>query len=177
MESTYLPAMIELAARHLDAPAKRVTITRLTGDASTRVYLRAAAEARTLIISLYSEPFNEAERATDQLKRMEEANPSARLSYHSHALAHLEATRLFLDAGLPVPRILATDGANALMLFEDVGDMRLQDWMVNRAPAEIRDAYLRATGLIVEIQSATGLTLESGSICAQMAFDEAKLRW
>jgi aminoglycoside/choline kinase family phosphotransferase len=177
MESTYPPAMIELAARHLDAPAERVTITRLTGDASTRVYLRAAAEGRTLIISLYSEPFDEAERAADQLKRMEEANPSARLSYHSHALAHLEATRLFLNADLPVPRILATDGANALMLFEDVGDMRLQDWMVNREVAEIRDAYLRATELIVEIQSATRLALESGSICAQMAFDEAKLRW
>ena len=169
--------MTELAARHLDAPAGRVTITRLTGDASTRVYLRAAAGGRTLIISLYSEPFNEAERADDQLKRMEEANPSARLSYHSHALAHLEATQLFLDAGLPVPRILATSGADALMLFEDVGDMRLQDWMMNRQPAEIRGAYLRATELIVEIQEATGLALESGSICAQMAFDEAKLRW
>ncbi|HKP13867.1 MAG TPA: phosphotransferase, partial [Blastocatellia bacterium] len=177
METTYPPAMLELAARHLDAPAERVTITRLTGDASTRVYLRAAAEGRTLIVSLYGEPFDEAERAADQLKRLEAANPSARLSYHSHALAHLEATRLFLDAGLPVPRILATSGADGLMLFEDVGDMRLQDWMTNRSAAEIRDAYLRATELIVEIQEATALALESDSICSHMAFDEAKLRW
>lgn len=169
--------MLELAAQHLGVPAERVAITRLTGDVSTRVYLRAAAEGRTLIISLYGEPFDEAERATDHLKRLEAENPSARLSYHSHALAHLEATRLFLDAGLPVPRILATSGADGLMLFEDVGDMRLQDWMVNRQPAEIRNAYLRATELIVEIQEATQLALGSDSICSHMAFDDAKLRW
>jgi len=169
--------MLELAARHLDAAADQVTITRLTGDASTRVYLRAAAAGRTLIICLYGEPFDESERAVDRLAKMEAVNPSARLSYHSNALAHIEATRLFIDAGLPVPRILATAGSDALMLFEDVGDMRLQDWIANRPPAEVRAAYLRAIELIVDIQSATKLALEADSICSHMAFDEAKLRW
>jgi aminoglycoside/choline kinase family phosphotransferase len=169
--------MLELASRCLDAPVDHVAIARLTGDVSTRVYLRAAAEGRTLIISLYSEPFDESEGAAHRLAQMETVNPSARLTYHSNALAHIEATRLFLDAGLPVPRILATSGADALMLFEDVGDMRLQDWLANRSPAEIRDAYLRATELIIEIQDATKLALEAGSICSHMAFDEAKLRW
>ena len=169
--------MLELAARYLDAPAERITIARLTGDASTRVYLRAAAEGRTLIICRYSEPFDESESAAQHLAQMEGANPSARLTYHSNALAHIEATQLFLNAGLPVPRILATAGADALMLFEDVGDVRLQDWLVNRPPAEARAAYLRATELVVEIQDATKLALEAGSICSHMAFDEAKLRW
>ncbi|HEY9231092.1 MAG TPA: phosphotransferase, partial [Blastocatellia bacterium] len=99
------------------------------------------------------------------------------LTYHSNALAHIEATRLFIEAGLPVPRILATSGADGLMLFEDVGDMRLQDWMTNRPAAEVRDAYRQATDLIVDIQSATKLALEADSICSHMAFDEAKLRW
>ena len=99
--------MLELAARYLHAPADHVAITRLTGDASTRVYLRAAVAGRTLIICLYSEPFDESEPAVHRLAQMETLNPSARLSYHSNALAHIEATRLFLDAGLPVPRILA----------------------------------------------------------------------
>jgi N-acetylmuramate 1-kinase len=177
METGYSPVMLELAARHLDAAADQVTITRLTGDASTRVYLRAAAAGRTLIICLYGEPFDESERAIDRLAKMEVVNPAARLSYHSNALAHIEATRLFIDAGLPVPRILATAGSDALMLFEDVGDMRLQDWIANRPPAEVRAAYLRAIELIVDIQSATKLALEADSICAHMAFDEAKLRW
>jgi len=169
--------MLELAARYLDAPADQVTITRLTGDVSSRVYLRAAAEGPTLIISLYSAPFDESESATHHLAQLEAVNPSARLTYHSNALAHIEATRLFVDAGLPVPHILATSGADALMLFEDVGDMRLQDWLATRVTAEIRAAYLRATELIVEIQDATKLALEADSICSHMAFDEAKLRW
>lgn len=169
--------MLELAARHLGAPADRVTITRLTGDVSSRVYLRAAAAGRTLIISLYGEPFDESQPAVEQLAQLEALNPSARLSYHSQALAHLEATRLFQEAGLPVPRILATSGADALMLFEDVGDLRLQDWLANRPQAEVRAAYHRATELIVDMQDATGLALEAGSICSHMAFDEAKLRW
>ncbi|HKQ06706.1 MAG TPA: phosphotransferase [Blastocatellia bacterium] len=177
MESTYPPAMLELAARHLDAAADQVRITPLTGDASTRVYLRAAAAGRTLVVCLYGEPFDESERAVDRLARMEAVNPSARLTYHSNALAHIEATRLFIEAGLPVPRILATSGADGLMLFEDVGDMRLQDWMTNRPAAEVRDAYRRAADLIVDIQSATKLALEADSICSHMAFDEAKLRW
>src|SRR5947208_16966790 len=117
METTYPPAMFELAARYLDTPADHVAITRLTGDASTRVYLRAAAAGRTLILSLYSEPFDESERAAHRLAQMEIVNPSARLTYHSNALAHIEATRLFLDAGLPVPGILATSGPDGLILF------------------------------------------------------------
>lgn len=169
--------MLELAARYLDAPVDQVTITRLTGDVSTRVYLRAAASGRTLIISLYSAPFDESARAVDHLAQLEALNPSARLTYHSQAQAHIEATRLFLNAGLPVPRILATSGADALMLFEDVGDLRLQDWLANRHAAEIRAAYLRAIELIVDIQDATKLALEADLICSHMAFDEAKLRW
>src|SRR5438105_12854979 len=100
METTYSFAMLNLAAHYLDAPEDQVTITQLTGDASTRVYFRAAAASRTLIISLYGEPFDEQERAFDRLARMEAMNPSARLTYASNPLAHLEATRLFLDAGL-----------------------------------------------------------------------------
>jgi aminoglycoside/choline kinase family phosphotransferase len=63
------------------------------------------------------------------------------------------------------------------MLVADVGDTRLQDWLANRSAAEVRAAYRRATEMIVDIQDATELALEAGSICAHMAFDEAKLRW
>lgn len=177
MESTYPHAMTELAARYLNAPAARVQIIKLTGDASTRAYFRAEAEDRSLIASLYSAPFDEAERAAARVARFEATNPSARLMFASDPCAHIEATALFLDAGLPVPRILATAGAAALMLFEDVGDVRLQDWMTDRSRSEIREAYSRALELVVDIQAATELARQADSICARMCFDEAKLRW
>ena len=169
--------MVQLAARHLDVPADKLAINRLTGDASTRAYYRAEAEGRSLIVSLYAAPFDEAECAIDRLARLEAINPSARLTFASDACAHIEATKLFLDAELPVPQVLATAGGDGLMLFEDVGDLRLQDWLAGRAPAEVRDAYLHAIRLIVKMQEATELALRADSICARMSFDEAKLRW
>ena len=177
METPYPQVMRTLAARQLDAPVDRVAINQLTGDASTRAYFRAVAEGRTIIVSLYGEPFDESRRAIDCVLQMEATNPAARLTYASNPLAHIEATALFHEAGLPVPRILLTSGADGVMLFEDVGDLRLQDWLPGRAAEEVRDAYLEAVDLIVEIQNATSMALKAGSICAHMAFDEAKLRW
>jgi aminoglycoside/choline kinase family phosphotransferase len=177
MERDSLSPMARLASRHLDVPADKLEISKLTGDASTRAYYRAEAEGQSFIISLYGEPFDETECAADRLARLEATNPSARLTFASDACAHIEATKVFLDAGLPVPRILATAGSDGLMLFEDVGDLRLQDWLAGRTPAEMRDAYLRAIELIVKMQEATELALRADSICARMFFDEAKLRW
>jgi N-acetylmuramate 1-kinase len=177
MEIDVLSPIRRLAARHLGVPADKPAINKLTGDASTRAYYRAEAEGRSLIISRYGAPFDENERAADRLARLEATNPSARLTFASDACAHIEATKVFLDAGLPVPRILATAGSDGLMLFEDVGDLRLQDWLAGRSPAEVRDAYLHAIELIVKMQEATELALRADSICARMSFDEAKLRW
>jgi N-acetylmuramate 1-kinase len=177
METTSAQAMAELASRYINAPAEAVAIRKLTGDASTRAYYRAESAGRSLIVSLYGAPFDETERAVDRLRRLETLNPSARLTFASDPCAHIEATKLFLDAGLPVPRILAAEGSRGLMLFEDVGDLRLQDWLADRPASEVREAYLRAVGLIVSIQDATQRAWETGSICSEMAFDEAKLRW
>jgi aminoglycoside/choline kinase family phosphotransferase len=169
--------MARLAARYLGAQPGEVTIYKLTGDASTRAYYRAEANARSLVASLYAAPFDETEPAVERLRKLESVNPSARLTFASDPCAHIESTRLFLGAGLPVPRILATSGGDGLMLFEDVGDVRLQDWLAGRPPAEVRQAYLSAVHLIVRIQDATEMALGAGSICSRMAFDEAKLRW
>jgi aminoglycoside/choline kinase family phosphotransferase len=177
MEIPYPYILRVLAGRHLKAAAEDVQIIRLTGDASTRAYFRAVAAEQTLIVSLYPEPFDESCAAIEVIKGLEASNPSARLTYASNPLAHIEATTLFRAAGLPVPRIFATSGADGLILFEDVGDTRLQDWMTEHSPAEIRRAYREAVGLIVEIQNATSRALEIGSICSHMAFDDAKLRW
>jgi Predicted phosphotransferase related to Ser/Thr protein kinases len=177
MEIDSLSPMAQLAARHLDAQVDKLAINKLTGDASTRAYYRAEAEGRSLIISLYGAPFDENECAADRLQKLEAINPSARLTFASDACAHIEATELFLDASLPVPQILATAGSDRMMLFEDVGDLRLQDWLASHSAAEVRDAYLNAIELIVRMQEATEKALRADSICARMSFDEAKLRW
>ncbi len=169
------PRVIEMAARHLSASADKLTVTRLTGDASTRAYFRVRSEEASIIVTLYDEPFDETERAADRLARFEAESPSARLTFANDPCAHIEATELFLKAGLPVPPVLASSGSDRVLFIEDVGDVKLQDWLPLHTDREIADAYARAIELIVKIQEASHLA--SGSICSRLAFDEMKLKW
>ena len=170
-------AMARLAARHLNAPQDAVSMTRLAGDASTRSYFRAQADGASVIIALYPAPFDETERAVDFLARAEASNPSARLTFANNPCAYIEATNLLLEAGLPIPRLFETSGADAIMLIEDVGDLKLQDWLSDHTNAEATEAYSHALELVVQIQDATEMALRANSICSHLAFEEAKLRW
>lgn len=177
VETDPSPAIARLAARHLNVPAGEVSVTRLTGDASTRSYFRAEARGASVIVALYGAPFDETERAADRLAKAEAGNPSARLTFANDPCAHIEVTSLLIAAGLPVPPVLAASGADAAMLIEDVGDLRLQDWLNDRPDAEVTQAYRHALELVVRIQDATKQALAANSICSHLAFDEAKLRW
>jgi len=170
-------AIIRLAARQLSVPVEGLSVTKLSGDASTRSYFRAQAGSASVIAALYTEPFDERERAFDHLTILEASNPSARLTFANNPLAHIEVTDLLLRSGLPVPRVLATSGADSVMMFEDVGDVRLQDWLNGRSDGDVLEAYRHALELAVQLQQATKQALEADSICAHLAFDEAKLRW
>jgi aminoglycoside/choline kinase family phosphotransferase len=167
----------ELVSRYLNASIADVSIARLTGDASTRSYFRASTPQESLIVALYGATFDETVRAVDRLAEAEAANPAARLTFANDPCAHIEVTALFLEAGLPVPAVLKSLGRDSMMFIEDVGDIRLQDWLSDRAEGEAFEAYRHALELVVRIQEATARALETDSICSHLAFDEAKLRW
>ncbi|HJQ69523.1 MAG TPA: phosphotransferase [Blastocatellia bacterium] len=166
-----------MVARRLAAPPHELSITRLSGDASTRSYFRAETPGASVIVALYAEPFNENESAASRLARLEAANPAIRLTFANDPCAHVEVTALLAQAGLPVPEVLAVSGRDSLLLIEDVGDLRLQDWLADHTKDEAMPAYERATELIVKIQEATPLALSPDSICSRLAFDAGKLRW
>ena len=170
-------AIVRLASRHFNTSVEEVSLTRLAGDASTRSYFRARVPAASIIVVVYSEPFDENERAVDRLTKAEAANPSARLTFANDPCAHIEVTNLLLGSGLPVPSVIAVSGADGSMLIKDVGDLRLQDWLEGRSRAGVIEAYRNALALAVRIQETTERALDTDSICAHLAFDEAKLRW
>jgi aminoglycoside/choline kinase family phosphotransferase len=177
VEPILSPRIAELAAQCLHASANDVAISKVTGDASTRAYFRAKAKDGSVIIALYSAPFDERLRAADRLAAAEASNPAARLTFANDPCAHIETTALFLEANLPVPRILASSGEDSALFIEDVGDMRLQDWLEGRSENELKEAYRRAVAMIVKIQEATKLATVANSICSCLAFDAAKLKW
>lgn len=128
-------------------------IIKLAGDASTRQYFRVFYKGSSFIVALYPESFD--------------------------ALTHpfCDVTKLFLIAKLPVPKIVSVSAEYGLMLLEDLGDERLQDWLTNASPIEQKRAYQEAIELILAIQNATSLAIKENSISSQLAFDEAKLGW
>jgi N-acetylmuramate 1-kinase len=167
----------ESAAECLKVSVDDLTISKVTGDASTRAYFRARANDNSVIIALYNAPFDERVRAADRLLAAEAGNPAARLTFASDPCAHIETTALFREANLPVPRVLASSGEDHALFLEDVGDTRLQDWLEGRSEVELKAAYRRAVAMIVKIQEATKLATVADSICSCLAFDEAKLKW
>src|SRR5215467_10577940 len=76
-------------------------VVALTPDASTRKYYRLAWKKRTAIAAVYAEPFDP--------------------EFHPY----LDVTRLFLDCDIPVPEIYAVDGAEGIIVQEDLGDRQL----------------------------------------------------
>ena len=139
-----------------------IPFKRVTGDASTREYFRALCRRHNLIIAVYRSAFDQDEPAAERLAKLEVDNPSARLTFANDACAHLEVTRLFLEAKLPVPAVVAVSGPDGAMLIEDLGNTRLQDWLHECSEPEAANAYRRAVELIVRIQETTAPTLSAG---------------
>src|SRR6185503_14335966 len=103
-------AIVRLVSRHFNSSVDDVSVIRLAGDASTRSYFRAQVSVASVIVAVYSQPFDENELAVNRLINAEAANPSARLTFANDPCAHIEVTNLFLGSGLPVPRVLGVSG-------------------------------------------------------------------
>ncbi len=135
-------------------PVHEVDVVSITGDASTRQYFRAVlADGRTYVVAHYPEPFD------------------------SETLNYCDVTRLFLKAGLPVPILYDASGPRGMIIQEDLGDLRMQDWMGGAGGSRIELAYRRAIDLVIQIQEATDLARTIGSVASRLAFDEEKLMW
>jgi aminoglycoside/choline kinase family phosphotransferase len=128
-------------------------ITALTPDASTRSYFRVPWKNGTAVAAVYPEPFDA------------EVHP------------YLDVTRLFLDVGIPVPQIYATDGEHGIIVQEDLGDQQLFRFYEAATEEECEDYKEKAINLIARIQKATEQACETNSIASRLAFDEPKLSW
>jgi N-acetylmuramate 1-kinase len=134
-------------------PGRTHEIVALTPDASTREYFRIPWEKGTAVAAVYPEAFNP------------EVQP------------YLDVTRLFFESGLPVPQVYDADGDAGIIAQEDLGNRQLCS-VFEEISEEEREALLeQAIYIIARIQTATGKAIERNSICARLAFDDAKLAW
>jgi aminoglycoside/choline kinase family phosphotransferase len=125
----------------------------LTPDASTRNYFRLGWKNGTAVAAVYPEPFDP--------------------EFHPY----LDVTRLFTSSDIPVPAIYAVDGANGIIILEDLGERQLCSVLEASAADECERYKEEAIKLIARIQKATDRATETQSIASRLAFDEAKLTW
>ena len=125
----------------------------LAPDASMREYFRIPWKRSTAVAAVYPAPFDT------------EVHP------------FLDVTRLFSEAGLPVPHILDVDALSGIIVQEDLGDNQLRR-LFETVSEDERETYVeQAIALIAKIQAATDRAFEQDSIASRLAFDEAKLSW
>src|SRR6185436_12575124 len=128
-------------------------ITPLTPDASTRKYFRIPWKKGKAIAAVYPEAFDP--------------------EFHPY----LDVTRLFVEAGIPVPEIYAVDGAAGMIIQEDLGDQQLFQAYEDETEDQCDEYKEQAIKLIARIQAATDMASQMQSIASRLAFDEAKLSW
>lgn len=152
--------VVSYAARYFGIPNEDVRFQTLTPDASARKYYRIAtaqSPQETLIVSLYPSPFNPLDNS------------------------FLDVTKLFEQAGLPVPKIIDAAGTEGIILQEDLGDVSLAKWLSDAEAggdaAGAQKMLHRSIEFIAQIQAATPLAYTLDSVAARLAFDEDKLSW
>jgi aminoglycoside/choline kinase family phosphotransferase len=124
----------------------------LAGDASTRRYFRVLRPKIPAVLALYPEPFDPRESP------------------------FLEIHALLVRWGLPVPKLLDTDGKRGILLLEDLGDQTLQEILRSAPEAEREALYLRALVQLANLQRASQEGPRTAS-CFGLAFDTEKLSW
>jgi aminoglycoside/choline kinase family phosphotransferase len=135
--------------------SEQIRIEQLTSDASTREYFRINWEL----------PFTAAIACVYPAQNdPQEAN-------------YIDVTRLFLNGGLPVAKILDTDRELAIIVHEDFGDNILRNVLETASTDDREDWLNRSISLIAKIQAATDKAFELNSITSRLNFDEEKLSW
>lgn len=153
-QSTKFPVSArDRLADYLSLRGEPTELFALTPDASTREYFRIRWKGNSAVAAVYAESFDPATQP------------------------FLDVTRLFLEAGIPVPELYAIDGDVGIIIQEDLGDRQLKDIVAEATQEEIEAYQEKAITLIARTQAATQRAYDLRSVASRLAFDEEKLSW
>ena len=134
--------------------ARSPRVVPLTGDASDRRYFRILMpESTSIVLSLYSAPFNFDE------------------------LSFVNVSRLLEHMPIPVPRLLGHADDLGVLALQDLGDVTLQAHLGAATPAEHAALYRQAVALIATLQRFGAELASPRYLPYGIAFDVEKLTW
>ncbi len=145
----------------------RVSLHKLQGDASSRSYYRVTAtpsdaEPSTMIAM---------HLPADVFKSDEGGAPPK-----SQELPFIAIAKLLEARGVPIPKILAEDLDNRVLLLEDLGDETLEARLRNTPRANWLVVYRAAIDLLTSLHDAF-IDIPPSSLIAERSFDRTLLRW
>ena len=178
LEGVVLDSVASVVATQLDVPLDSISVARLAGDASSRVYFRALWPAGSIVAVRYPRTFSEAQTSGQRLDDWCRERPSdGAVTFANDPVSQIELSRLLPQFGVPVPTVLAVAEDQSILLLDDKGDDLLQSWLRGATLAEKDVAYERAVDLIANVRAATEGVAGTDTAAARLAFDAAKLGW
>lgn len=135
-----------------------ITIKRLPGDASDRLYFRIS----------YSLPSGRIK--TFILMKLPFPDLSEELPF-VNILNYLKAKNV------PVPKLYHYDASKGLLFLEDLSDTTLALWLQGRSYAEKEAMYVKAIDLLMALQSHGDSGVETKCIAFRRAFDADRFLW
>ena len=156
MSEKILPALRhrlrEFIRQELDSNPSQESITPLLGDASTRQYFRYVSDKKeSYILTAYPEPFE------------------------PETFTYLQMHTLFSELGLPVPELIALDGALGIVLQEDLGDETLFHRVETASSKERKQLIRCAIDYLIRLQRLGATALKPDYEASHLALDEVKL--
>jgi aminoglycoside/choline kinase family phosphotransferase len=134
--------------------ARTPRVVPLTGDASDRRYYRVlVADAPSIVLSLYSAPFE------------------------FEQLSFVNVARLLQQMPAPVPNVLGHAEDIGVLALDDLGDVTLQAHLGAATAAEHAALYRQAVALIAMMQKRGAELADARYLPYGIAFDVEKLTW
>ena len=160
----------ELDLRHLvKKEAHRVLgegviqLTRLSGDASNRIYHRCSIKGASLIVmELGANPLASEEAIGG-------ASPPQELPF-------IDVHRYLASGGVPVPEVYAYLKEEGLVLLEDLGDQTMESLVAGAGIPEQKELYKQALSELIRLQQ-FAKSRQAGCISFSRSFDFTLLRW
>lgn len=145
--------------------AKGLSLVKLQGEASYRVYYRATLPSGDHFIVMKM-PVGKA-GASEEITNLKESPKEP---------PFLAVGRFLKSRGLPVPEILHYDPENGLIVLEDFGDETFEKRISRTPPHEWEGWYRKAIDLLIEFQRKTA-DAPADSIAHKRSFDLTLLTW
>ena len=142
-----------------------LSLIKLQGDASYRIYYRAILPSRKSYIVMKM-PAGKAS-ASEEVTNLKEKPTEP---------PFLSVDRLLKAQGLPVPEILHYDAGHGLIVLEDFGDETFERRILRSTETEKRLWYQKAIDLLILFQQKT-LNGPPDSIAHRRSFDATLLNW